>query len=80
MTWQVSSEFANRHPDGYKLKLRERGESLLAGQRQAISLARALVRKPPVLILDEPTSSMDARSEQTLYRDFRKRSSTRRWF
>ena len=66
------SEFANRHPDGYKLKLRERGESLSGGQRQAISLARALVRKPPVLILDEPTSSMDARSEQTFVAKFQK--------
>jgi ATP-binding cassette subfamily C protein LapB len=66
------SEFANRHPDGYKLKLRERGESLSGGQRQAISLARALVRKPPVLILDEPTSSMDARSEQTFVARFQK--------
>ena len=64
------SEFANRHPDGYKLKLRERGESLSGGQRQAISLARALVRRPPVLILDEPTSSMDARSEQTFVARF----------
>jgi len=66
------SEFANRHPDGYKLKLKERGESLSGGQRQAISLARALVRKPPVLILDEPTSSMDARSEQTFVARFQK--------
>ena len=66
------SEFANRHPDGYKLKLKERGESLSGGQRQAISLARALVRRPPVLILDEPTSSMDARSEQTFVARFQK--------
>ena len=58
------SDFANRHPDGYRLLLKERGESLSGGQRQAISLARAIVRQPPILILDEPTSSMDARSEQ----------------
>lgn len=58
------SEFVDRHPDGYKLVLRERGESLSGGQRQAISLARALVRRPAMIILDEPTSSMDARSEQ----------------
>jgi ATP-binding cassette subfamily C protein LapB len=65
------SEFANRHPDGYKLILKERGESLSGGQRQAIALARALARKPSMLILDEPTSSMDARSEQTFVQKFK---------
>jgi ATP-binding cassette subfamily C protein LapB len=65
------SEFADRHPDGYKLVLKERGESLSGGQRQAISLARSLVRKPPILLLDEPTSSMDARSEQAFIQRFR---------
>ena len=44
------SNFANRHPDGYKLILKERGESLSGGQRQAISLARALVRHPSLMI------------------------------
>ena len=65
------SDFADRHPDGYKLVLKERGESLSGGQRQAISLARSLVRKPPILLLDEPTSSMDARSEQAFIQRFR---------
>jgi ATP-binding cassette subfamily C protein LapB len=65
------SEFADRHPDGYKLILKERGESLSGGQRQAISLARALVRRPPIMLLDEPTSSMDARSEQAFIQRFR---------
>ena len=68
------SEFANRHPDGYKLILKERGESLSGGQRQAIALARALARKPSILILDEPTSSMDARSEQTFVKKLKKNS------
>ena len=65
------SNFANRHPDGYKLILKERGESLSGGQRQAISLARALVRHPSLMILDEPTSSMDAKSEQTFVQKFK---------
>jgi ATP-binding cassette subfamily C protein LapB len=65
------SEFVDRHPDGYKLVLRERGESLSGGQRQAISLARALVRRPAMIILDEPTSSMDARSEQMFVSRFK---------
>lgn len=65
------SEFVDRHPDGYKLVLRERGESLSGGQRQAISLARALVRRPAMIVLDEPTSSMDARSEQMFVSRFK---------
>jgi len=65
------SEFVDRHPDGYKLVLRERGESLSGGQRQAISLARALVRRPAMIVLDEPTSSMDARSEQIFVSRFK---------
>ena len=68
------SNFANRHQDGYKLILKERGESLSGGQRQAIALARAIARKPPILILDEPTSSMDARSEQTFVQKFKEES------
>ena len=60
------SDFVNRHPDGFKMMVAERGEGLSGGQRQAISIARALVRKPPILLFDEPTSSMDARSERNL--------------
>jgi len=60
------SDFVNRHPDGFKMMVAERGEGLSGGQRQAISIARALVRKPPVLLFDEPTSSMNARSERSL--------------
>jgi ATP-binding cassette subfamily C protein LapB len=65
------SDFVDKHPDGYKLVLKERGESLSGGQRQTISLARALVRKPAMVILDEPTSSMDARSEQVFVNRFK---------
>ncbi len=65
------SDFIDRHPDGYGLRLRERGEGLSGGQRQAISIARALLPRPPILLMDEPTSSMDAASEQALLKRLR---------
>lgn len=57
-------DFVSTHPEGYGLKLRERGEGVSGGQRQAITLARALVRKPDALIFDEPTSSFDGQTER----------------
>jgi ATP-binding cassette subfamily C protein LapB len=56
-------DFVKRHPAGYDLMLAERGEGLSGGQKQAITLARALVGRPPILLMDEPTSSMDVQNE-----------------
>lgn len=56
-------EFISKHPAGYDLELNERGEGLSGGQRQSINLARALLHNPNILILDEPTSSMDQATE-----------------
>lgn len=58
--------FMGQITNGYDLRLADRGEGLSGGQRQAITLARALVGRPPVLLFDEPTSSMDAQTENML--------------
>ena len=59
-------DFISKHPNGYDLMLKERGEGLSGGQKQAIAIARTLVSDAPVLVMDEPTSSMDNNTESAL--------------
>ncbi len=59
-------DFLGALPNGYDMKLRDRGEGLSGGQKQALAITRALVRQAPVIMMDEPTSAMDTNSENQL--------------
>jgi ATP-binding cassette subfamily B multidrug efflux pump len=61
-------EFIDGLPDGYDTEIGERGSTLSGGQRQRMSIARAVLLDPPVLILDDSTSSVDARTEDLIRR------------
>ena len=61
-----AQDFLGTIPNGFDLALRDRGEGLSGGQKQAIAIARALVRKAPIVMMDEPSSAMDTNSEMKL--------------
>jgi ATP-binding cassette, subfamily B, bacterial len=63
--------FVRQMPEGYETLLSERGESLSGGQRQRISIARAMLRDTPILILDEPQSGLDAEAAAAVEESWR---------
>jgi ABC-type multidrug transport system fused ATPase/permease subunit len=66
-----ADDFVREMPEGYDTMLSERGESLSGGQRQRISIARAMLRDTPVLILDEPQSGLDAEAANAVEESWR---------
>ena len=67
-----ADDFIRRLPHGYETRVGERGMRLSGGERQRVSLARAFLKDAPILILDEPTSSVDARTEATIVEAMRR--------
>jgi putative ABC transport system ATP-binding protein len=67
----AGDEVVRAHPDGLDHRITDRGTTLSGGQRQRLALARAVAARPPVLVLDEPTTAVDAVTEETVAQGLR---------
>jgi ATP-binding cassette subfamily B protein len=72
--------FIRQMPEGYETLLSERGESLSGGQRQRVSIARAMLRDTPILILDEPQAGLDAEAAEAVEENWRELTEGRTTF
>ena len=72
-----ATEFIERMPNGFDTLVGERGQKLSGGQRQRLSIARALLKNPPILILDEATSAVDNETEAAIQRSLQRISHSR---
>ena len=69
--WACADEFVEKLPEGYEGKVEQGGNNFSGGQKQRLCLARALLKKPKILILDDSTSAVDSRTEQTIWQAMR---------
>lgn len=65
------NDFVDTHPMGYDMPIGERGDGLSGGQKQSISIARAFIHEAPIILLDEPTNSMDSTHENNFISSLR---------
>lgn len=72
-----ANEFIDKMPDGYQTEVGDRGVKLSGGQKQRISIARVFLKNPPILILDEATSSLDNESERIVQHSLEKLARSR---
>jgi ATP-binding cassette subfamily C protein LapB len=73
------AEFVNRHPQGFDMVIGERGDSLSGGQRKSVALARGVLQESALLIMDEPTGSMDHSTEVAVQKQLAKLIEGRTW-
>ena len=73
------ADYVNRHPQGFDMMVGERGDSLSGGQRKSVALARGVINEPPILLMDEPTGSMDHSTETAVKKHLQEFVKGRTW-